>query len=140
MKINFTKKQMQHLIRLGEAGSWLINSHRDDEIKEYEEINQYILESAYKMGLEEVIYDKGLAKYFLTPGVEEEMTDLAQEYDDYTFFEELPTHLAKRDYAREENTRNNDQESYLSRIFELEEKYVEEFMENGLENLEIKKK
>jgi hypothetical protein len=36
MKINFTKKQMQQLIRLSEAGSWLINSHRDEEIQEYE--------------------------------------------------------------------------------------------------------
>jgi hypothetical protein len=91
------------------------------------------------MGIPEVDYDKGLDMYFLNPEAEEEIEDFAQEYDDYTFWD-VPRHLAKRDYAREQSVRNDDQESYLQRIFELEDKYENEFAKNGIENLEIKKK
>ncbi|GGA64941.1 hypothetical protein [Ornithinibacillus halotolerans] len=139
MKVNFTKKQMQQLIRIAEAGNWLANSPRDEAIESYDEIYQYILESAYKMGLEEIQYDKLLDLYFLKPEVEDEIHQLAEEYDSYTFWETLPIKLAERDYEREKHLRNDDPESRFLRITEIEESYIEEFMEDGFEKLVIKK-
>jgi len=67
MKINFTKKQYEDLIKLVYLGNWFVNSHRTNDVVEYEELEQYIFSYFEDFGMEQYIeYDKTIDEYFPT--------------------------------------------------------------------------
>lgn len=52
MKINFTKKQYQDLLRLVYLGNWMANANRtEDEIKSLNELEGYIFSFAKDFGM-----------------------------------------------------------------------------------------
>ena len=145
MKINFTKKQYEDLVKLIHLGTWMINAHRTDDIVEkYEDLEQYILSFYKDFGIEKFIeFDKELNKFFPTREFEED-TDVEQYIDEYNndiFWEELIDRLARRDFIREYGEDKVLKMTWEER-FEKEQpfidKYDEEFEKNGIENLDIK--
>lgn len=143
MKINLTKKQYRLLIDLIYAGNWIVNSTKNAKElnKEYEDLVQYIYSFYKDYDLENVVeYDEKYERYFETRDYEEsEISDFIEEYDDYTFWQKLESMLAKRDAVKEFDGKvtENNYEEILKRTFELEEKYENEFVENGLENINV---
>lgn len=143
MNINLTKKQYKLLIDLVYAGNWIVNSTKNAKElnKEYEDMVQYIYSFYKDFGLENVVeYDSKYERYFETRDYDEsEISDYIEEYDDYTFWQNLESMLAKRDAVKESGGKvtENNYEDILKRTFELEEKYENEFVENGLENVDV---
>lgn len=144
MKINFTKKQYEDLIKLLHLGNWMINAHRtDDYVEHYEDLEQYILSFYKDFGMEKhVEYDKEFNEYFPTREFEED-TDVDQykeEYNDCTFWDELIDRLARRDLIKEYG-----EAAVLSmtmeEIIEKEQPFIQiyedEFEMYGVDNLEI---
>jgi ABC-type Fe3+ transport system substrate-binding protein len=84
MKINFTKKQYEDLVKLVYLGTWMINAHRtDDLVEKYEDLEQYLLSFYKDFDMEKYIeFDKKLNKFFPT-GEFEEDTDVEQYIDEY---------------------------------------------------------
>lgn len=146
MKINFTKKQYEDLVKLVYLGTWMVNAHRtDDRVEKYEELEQYILSFYKDFGMENfILFDEELKRFFPTKEFEEE-TDVEQYIDEYNndiFWEELIDRLARRDFIRaygEENLLKMTWEERFEKEQPFIDKYDEEFEKNGIENLDIKK-
>lgn len=146
MKINFTKKQYEDLVKLVYLGTWMVNAHRtDDRVEKYEELEQYILSFYKDFGMENfILFDEELKRFFPTKEFEEE-TDVEQYKDEYNndiFWEELIDRLARRDFIRaygEENLLKMTWEERFEKEQPFIDKYDEEFEKNGIENLDIKK-
>ena len=145
MKINFSKKQFENLIKLVYLGNWMINAIRvgDEKIKKYDEIEQYIYSFAKDFGLEKYIeFSKKYNKFF--PARElEEGTDVEQyreEYDNETFWEDLIDRLTRRDFIKkygEGTVKKMSLEERIEKEYPFEEKYRNEFEKNGIENLKV---
>lgn len=146
MKINFTKKQYEDLVKLVYLGTWMVNAHRtDDRVEKYEELEQYILSFYKDFGMENfILFDEELKRFFPTKEFEEE-TDVEQYIDEYNndiFWEELIDRLARRDFIRaygEENLLKMTWEERFEKEQPFIDKYDEEFEKNGIENLDIKR-
>ena len=146
MEIKFTEKQYESLLKLVYLGNWMINAIRlvDEQIKEYENIEQYIFSFAKDAGLENWIeFDNELNKFYPTKEFEEN-TDVEQfkdDYDDELFWEELTYRLGGQDFIREYGEtaiRKMTWEERFKKEQPFIEKYEEEFEKYGIENLEIK--
>ncbi len=143
MKINFTKKQYEDLVKLVYLGTWMVNAHRTDDIVEkYEDLEQYLLSFYKDFDMEKYIeFDKKLNKFFPT-GEFEEDTDVEQYIDEYNndiFWEELIDRLARRDFIRaygEENLLKMTWEERFEKEQPFIDKYAEEFEKYGIERLE----
>lgn len=151
MKINFTKKQYENLLKLVYLGNWMINAIRsgrkgDEVFEEYEKMVDYIYSFAKKFGLEKyVVFDKKFNQFFPT-GEFEENTDVNKfkdDYDEELFWEELIVRLARRDFIEkygEKAIMKMDFDERIEKEYPFEKKYRDEFYKDGLINLKIKRK
>lgn len=146
MKINFTKKQYESLIKLIYLGEWVANAHRvDDRVRELEEIEQYVLSFYKDFGMERYItFDEDLKKFFTTTDFEDisKVNDYIDDYNNNTFWDELIFRLARRDLIErygEEAVMNMDWEERMSKEGVFIEEYEDEFEKNGIKNLVIGK-
>ena len=148
MKINFTKKQFETLIKMVYMGNWVVNGVRsgakgDEFIKEYADFEQYIYSFVKDFDLGNLAeYHEKYKEFFPTRELEEsEVRDLIDYYDEESFWEELINRLAERDFAREYGAENIIKMSVKERIEKDHRflgKYYDEIENNGLENLEVK--
>jgi hypothetical protein len=145
MKINFTKKQYEDLMKLVYLGAWMINSHRTDNIEErYEELEQYILSFSEEFGTEKYVeFDEDLRRFFTTREFEEdtEIEQYKEEYDDNTFWDELIYRLARRDLIKtygEAAVFTMTTDELLDKEQPFIDRYEMEFERYGIDNLEIK--
>ncbi len=146
MKINLTKKQYETLIKLIYLGEWVGNAHRtDDRVREFEELEQYILSFYKDFGMQRYItYDERLKMFFPTAEFEDEtkVDEYIEEYNDNTFWEELIYRLANRDLIErygEDAVENMDWEERMRKEEIFIEEYEEEFGRHGVKNLVIGK-
>jgi hypothetical protein len=147
MENNFTKKQYLTLMKLVYLGNWLANSHRlsDDQIKEYEEMEDYIFSFAKDFGYERYVdhEEKDGARYYPTSYFEEEtdIQKLIDEDSEENFWQEAIDHFGNRDflkkYSREEIEKMDQKERFM-KIMECQDKYEKEFNDNGINRFEIK--
>ena len=105
MKIAFTKKQFENLLKMVYLGNWMANAHRtDDTIEKYEDLEYYIFSFAKDFGFKEYADDEkvGDGKFYPTCVFEEEtdINKLHDEYDNDTFWNEIVDRLAERDFVR----------------------------------------
>jgi hypothetical protein len=128
-------------------GSWMMNAHgSEDEEKSapYEELEQKLLSFAKGFGCTDLVdFHKGFDKFFHSLKVEEgPVMEFIDQYNNNTFWDELSSRLAQRDYLEEhgrEKLEGMDPIAVMSGEDELAEKYEEEFVRNGVANLRIVK-
>jgi len=147
MKINFTKKQYEDLMKLVYLGAWMINSHRTDNIEErYDELEQYVLSFSEEFGMENYVeFDEELNRFFTTREFEEdtEIEQYKEEYDDNTFWDELIYRLARRDLIKtygEVAVFTMTTDELLDKEQPFIDRYELEFERYGIDNLEIKER
>ncbi len=142
MKINFTKQQYKHLVELLYLGEWTANSSKvqGERNNDYDALYQYVCSFAKQFGLDDdITYDKSLDGYYPTLQFEENLQPIINHNDNEVFWNELSIRLAKRDLAKlNEDLPTSD--AYVERLFQIEEKYEDEFAKHGIENLVIKEK
>ncbi len=145
MKINFTKKQFENLLKLVYLGNWVVNAHRtDDTIKKYEDLEHYVFSFAKAFGFEEYADAEkvGNGEFYPTRVFEEEtdINKLHDEYDSDTFWDEIVDRLAERDFIRKygvDKIQKMSRDERFEKICECEEKYADEIEKNGIERLGI---
>ncbi len=140
-KIELTNEQYLLLLKLVYLGNWMSSAHKDNTDPLLDDTEQYIYSFASLFGYNNSIeYDKSLNKYFPSSEFEEEMEIPVQEYDDYTFWEELSWRLADRDFLRKYDQAQilcMTADEILREKNTIADRYFEEFGINGVENLHL---
>ena len=140
--IELTKEQFLLLMKVVYLGNWMANASRtgrkdDPHIKEYEEISDFIFSLASKFGFSENIeheleFDESVETT--------EVSKLREDYDEETFWAELPDRLGERDfynmYSKEDWKRMTQDERFL-KMQECVIKWEEELEKYGIDRLEM---
>jgi hypothetical protein len=141
-KVEFTSEQFLKLMKLVYLGRWMVSSHRDETDKNFEDIEQHVYSQAKNFGHEAYVdFDSNYGKHFPSADIEDEMDPVIQDYDDYTFWDELAWRMAERDFDRKYDhaqvlCMTNDEIFRQKNI--LADKYFDEFTTNGIEKLILK--
>jgi len=139
----FSPEQYERLMKLAYCGNWLINSHRDNPLKPYEEIEQIILRKAKDAGLTKYLDPDEVDGEIFTNRAFEEETDIQrfiEEYDDETFWQELIDRLARRDVIAEHGLPLIEKMGWRERAEKEHpfiQKYEKEFSEHGLDHIHL---
>ncbi|MDN5280024.1 MAG: hypothetical protein PWR01_3989 [Clostridiales bacterium] len=147
MKFDLNKKELEAMVELAMMAEWVMTSQDDEED---ERKNSYIslINKIYHFASE-----NGMKKKFLVdeengivepdPDWEESVQAKAfiEEYENMNFWTELVNRLSDRDMQRKFKGREPKSFDEQLEVFQgFAEKYAQEFDENGMERLEIKKK
>ena len=146
MKIHFTKKEYRLLLDILYIAEWVIASREIDdnpETEPYKDLEQKIMSMAKDYGFDNLIsYDDKFEQYLPTLKFEEDekVNNFIDKYEAETFWEELCDRLAERDFFAD-----NDAEAIMkmedveifSKKREYAERYHDEFVENGLNNIKL---
>jgi hypothetical protein len=135
--INLSDKEYKKLLDLVYLGNWMINSFKiDDQVEEYEDLEQLILSKASDFNQQEYIfYDEDSEEYFTNRKFEDEIDEYIQEYDNYTFWDELANRLAIRDMRRQIGPVKTLNDEHWGIKYEIEEAYTQEFEKSELKNV-----
>jgi hypothetical protein len=143
MNISLTPEQYKTLLLITYLGNWLVNAHKIEPDKTFDDLAKYIYSFATSFGI------TGLVESSPDDGVSyptRQFEDLAEEYlsdyDNHTFWDELIDRLVERDFVAkygEEAIEKMTLEEQFSNRDEFEERYAEEFEEYGLDRVTIKK-
>lgn len=140
MKINFTKKQYETLMKLLQYGYWVTSSNdAENEQAEFSDMEQYLMSFAKDFDFAGVEYDSQYQMYDLTVEHEEEIHQVIDKYEDMVFWDKLAYYLARRDLTTEWTHQPLNEEDSLKRIIELEEEYHHYFENHGLQHIKIDK-
>jgi len=148
VKIEIPDDKFEKLVKLVYLGNWVINSERtgrgdDPRMEEYDEIEEALLKLAYEKGFKELVsFDMKAKKYFPSQALEfdAEVQDYLDDYNDANFWPGLSSRLAERDVIEELGTEKFlklDNKEGFTLITKAEDKYMDEFEENGIGNLRI---
>jgi hypothetical protein len=147
MKIAFTQKEYARLLEMSYIAMWVAGSHdeKSPAARRYAELEQKLLAAATPMGCADYVQGTPEEGEPLFPSSKLEddspATKAIESFEDASFWDELASRLAERDYAREllktpltETSEDARHEHLVRRVGELEEKYWDEFEKNGLDN------
>jgi len=140
MKIEFTKKQYEILLRLVYFGNWVVNGFRTDDVDEDAYgLEDYLCGKARSLGLDKYVdYDEELDEWFFTAEAEESWDPELDTYKNDVFWDELEYRLADRDLAARfgEDYFEKMKPAELDRLEqEIVNGYYDEFVKNGLKNV-----
>ena len=143
VQINLTKEQYKTLVEMVYLGHWMANAIRPKTIKKYDDMEQLIFSFTKQAGLQDCVdYDNTMKMFFTLAEFEETVVlPLKEEYDDYTFWDELAHRLADRDILIQfsENGLARMPREEMNKVRDaLIAKYEDESVEHGIERLQIK--
>lgn len=145
MKINFTKKQYEQLIKLVYLGNWMANAIRSDRTyKEFDDLESYILSFSKNFNLEKFaeLDSNSDGRYYPTSNLEDDptITKLLEEYDEETFWEELTDRLTAREFAKKytkAQVKKMNQKQHFLNFCELKDQVEEILEDEGLDTLKF---
>jgi hypothetical protein len=154
MKLQLTPKEYRRILQMLYIADHVLNGRRDDEPVglrlKCEEALQGFLGYAESFGCADLVEQPEEALFNFTRAMPEEpgVSETINDYDEDTFWQELVTRLAERDYERihgkpavpdpdgapETDEQHEERENELKR---LEEGYWPEFEAVGVKNVEV---
>lgn len=148
MNVEINKNEYKTLLEMLEVASWVLNAHKtedDPKTKKFRDMEQKFFALGKDMGFPEFFeYDPDVKSYMPTVIYDEtiDVFDYIDDYDDNTFWDEFGDRLAYRDLIGqigEDAFEKMDPSERFSKIEEIRSVYFEEFLENGLERIVLKK-
>ena len=144
MKLSFTKDELQKFVLMTAIGHWVINGIKEKSVADFETVEQKVFQAAMQHGLDDLIGKNDLdSKISPKNSLDTSMMQYIEEYDEFTFWEELECSLTDRDMIKkygEDAFRKMTFEERMKREEEFRAKYNNEFVENGVENIIVAKK
>jgi hypothetical protein len=143
MKINFTKKQYEDLLRLVYLGNWMANAHRvRNRIEKFNELESHIFSHAEDFGMERWADTDDPDTTYPTRYFEEEsgVEELREEYDGEIFWNELSDRLGSRDFDKQYSKKElkaMDVEQRISLFYDAVGKWNEELENYGIDRLQV---
>lgn len=142
MKIELTNQQYKKLLELLYMGEIVTNISKMSRDEETTELMNCILSEYKNFDMEDVIeYNAEYQEYYTAPEFDDILQSSLEEYDNYTFWNELAFRLASKDFDEIPQLEKEklDETEIFNLISKLETKYKDEFEKNGVLNLVIKK-
>jgi len=135
MEIKLTELEFRRLLDMAYIGNWILNSTRGaDRISDYDNIESRLFSYCESCGMQALTeYVGGVARPstdFENGGIHEAIAD----YEDSIFFEILAEELARRDMDFEPIGPEN-----LNELTSRIDEYIEEFEQNGIDNISLDK-
>ena len=135
MNIELTEKEFRRLLDMAYIGNWILNSTRGtDRFTDYDEVESRLFSYCKSCGMTTLVdYSSGAARpspEYEDGGIHEAIAD----YEDSIFFEILAEELARRDMEFEPIGPEN-----LSELNNRIDEYIEEFEQNGIDNISLDK-
>ncbi len=151
MKINLTKKQYKNLIEMSCIANSILGILGDvlpeetgykDKSNKMVALEDYFISYAKDFGCKDMT-EKFHGKTLLKEEIHERIQEIIDDYNDYIFWSELEIRMGKRDFERtkteEEEREIRESGGWLpDRIYEIYEKYRQEFENYGIDRLEIR--
>ncbi len=146
MNIEITEEEHEKLLDLLSIAESVLTGHKDaDERTEpYVKVVQKFYDLAKETDQsEKIAFDRDLSRYIYTKARDEssEIRKMLDEYVDETFWHELIYRFTERDLERQlggyDNVLDLPQEERFAVETSIEERYLEEFEEHGIDRLEI---
>ena len=142
MKIEFSKSQYKTLVKALFLASWVVNSHKTEDLDdEFERLEQYILSQGKFFDLKNVEFDDKHGKYYHDREFEEKTLKHLDEFVDESFWVELIDRLAERDFLNalgESEIRKISRDERFRKFYEFADPYEAEFAEHGIDKLVIR--
>ena len=131
MQINLTPKEFRRLLDLVYIGNWILNSTRGDQrFTDYDEVESLLFGKAALEGMPSLaeLYQGEIvpSRAFVEGGIHEAI----MEYENNVFFDILAEDLARRDM----DDAPIDESNYAELAHRIEA-YINEFEENGTDNI-----
>ena len=135
MKIELTEIEFRRLLDMAYIGNWILNSTRgSDRITDYDNVESRLFSYCQSCGMSALADLRGgeikPSVAFENGGIHEAVAD----YEDTVFFEILAEELARRDMDFEPIGPEN-----LSELTSRIDEYIEEFEQNGIDNISLDK-
>jgi hypothetical protein len=143
IKIELTPALFRELMQLVYLGRWMSAANHDDPETSVTEIEQVVYSRAKDCDLDELVdYDPSDNRFLASNLLEEEVEPIIQNYDDFTFWDQLAWQLAERDFSRKFDHAQilcmTSEETFREKNL-IADKYFDEFSANGLENFKLTK-
>ena len=135
MKIELTELQFRRLLDMAYIGNWILNSTRGpDRFTDYDNVESILFSHCPSCEMPTLVdFSEGIARpsaAFEDGGIHEAIAD----YEDSIFFEILAEELARRDMDFEPIGPDN-----LNELTNRIDEYIEEFEQNGIDNISLDK-
>ena len=135
MQIELTDIEFRRLLDMAYIGNWILNSTRGvDRINDYDHMESLLFSHCKNCGMDALVdFSSGIAQpseAFENGGIHEAIAD----YEDAVFFEILAEELARRDMEFEPIGPEN-----LVELTDRIDEYIEEFEQNGIDNISLDK-
>ena len=135
MKIELTELEFRRLLDLAYIGNWILNSTRGvDRFIDYDKVESILFSYCIDCDMPTLVEtSNGFARpsaAFENGGIHEAIAD----YEDSVFFEILAEELARRDMEFEPISQDN-----LVELTNRIDEYIEEFEQNGIDNISLDK-
>ena len=147
MKINFTKKEYATLVEMLLIADWIIHAHETEptgETNSYADVRKKVLSHYKEMGMDDAFrYSQEDDEYYETAEYEANSPHMAfiEAYEESNFWDTLANKLAQRELAAEEALSIAEPltpEQRAMKLWEIQDRYEDELVEPGLDNLAIK--
>jgi hypothetical protein len=143
MHIELTKDEYRKLLIMAAIGDIVINGYRtSDTVEEFEEMMNHLCKYAKDFDETEYVESKpdedGI--YWETRKLDDACHEYLDAYDDETFWEELADRLTSREMERQHGKgvfAKMPKDEFLNKYWEIEDKFKEEFYNNGIDNLQL---
>jgi hypothetical protein len=140
-KINLTKKQCESLIKLVFIGEWVCNATTTERNPDMEDCLQAVYRQIYDQGNKDIFdFDKAKGSVFLNEEKETECLETIDDHNDVVFWDILNEYLSERDLRQnytETEIEKLDKDVFLDLYYKIQDKYSEEFENNGVDNLHL---
>ena len=135
MIIELSEIEFRRLLDMAYIGNWILNSTRGaDRITDYDNVESLLFSKCPSCDMSSLVdFSFGAAKpsdAFENGGIHEAIAD----YEDSVFFEILAEELARRDMDFEPIGPEN-----LNELTSRIDEYIEEFEQNGIDNISLDK-
>lgn len=142
VQFDLSRAEFLSLLKAVLLGETMANGYRvDDRIQEYMDIEQIILRLAEREGFHELVeHDPKLGAHFPTAKLEEMTSDLVDDFEEDSFWEEAADRLAVRDMARElgeKKLKKIPRVRFVLERLKRANEYHSEFENYGIDRLEI---
>ncbi len=138
VNVELNKEQYRQLIKLLYLGQWMSLSFTDSDDEDVLDLEQYVFSFSSDFDSKDLVeYDEQVQLYFPSEELEEEVFDMIDDYDEFSFWEGMSQRMAKRDLMR----------IYGDKLFDLTEderyeqeqalvdQYLDYFETNGVEEI-----
>jgi hypothetical protein len=138
VNLELSSEQYKELIKLVYIGDWVIDEPENIVLND---LVQVIFSKAKDAGQESLIeFDKEMNLYMPSQAFDDEVVEIVDDYEEECFWDHLIYRMSEKDLEAKlgDKAEKLTNEERIDMIDPISEKYVKEFEENGIDNLEIK--